>query len=70
MPTKDQEIAALKALLRQEQERAQKAEKRAEVAEKKISLAEKKTAVAEKKAVILSSRTYSMHTGYSTPAAL
>ena len=52
MPTKDQEIAALKALLRQEQERAQKAEKRAEVAEKKISLAEKKTAVAEKKAVI------------------
>ena len=51
-PTKDQEIAALKALLRQEQERAQKAEKRAEVAEKKIGLAEKKTVIAEKNLIL------------------
>lgn len=50
MPTKDEEIAALKALLKSTQERANKAEKKLKVAEKKADRAERKADLAEKKA--------------------
>ena len=53
MPTKDEEIAALKALLKAAQNRADKAEKRFEAEVKKAKATERKLQAAEKKAEAL-----------------